>query len=386
MILRHAIIHEIIKDKVEKGVPQKAPVIDWGELLDVKSESIINFIDSIRKIYGTKDNNSSSGTFEKTDKAERVFSTELDDYLEFDAVDDDEEKAAFKQLSHQTMIRLKDKIDGNNFATGGYIVFGHYVPENRDFDSTGMLLITMVKNKNGIRLVNLVPTATQTVDLSKLHQAVRVDIEKYVNWIDSNDPDEEQFQAYLTFISPKASEKTTGYFIKAIGCSNAYSNRVATNSVIRAVKDFFKQDDRMKELNREAKEIIATKLYELSQNKDEDKKICTLDTLDHWVNSILPDECLPGFENKFSEFANKEPYNVPASFVSNASAAKESMKLKIDAKGWKMDFDKKLLGLDENATIYFDEKNGRIVINHVPENVSKVILGEFEPKNEDKVD
>jgi nucleoid-associated protein len=379
MILRHAIIHELIKSVHVKDAPKEIPEIKEGNLLDIESEPVSSLVNNIYDIYGKKGNNSASGTFDESDSVEVKFKSYLDDFLYLDNPDEDidVERDAFKAFSLLTMVKLKNKISDQNFATGGYIVFGHYLAEDRDIDSNGFLLVAMVKNKDGIILNNLVPEIIQPIDMSKLHQAIKINIEMYSSFYEAHDEERRRVQNYLTFISPKINETTSGYFSYAFDCINAISHSKSTKSAIYAVEKFFEQDDGLKPFRREAIDDIAQKLYDLSLSDDSE---CTLDHMDVWVNAHIPTELHEQFSDKFSTFANDEPHNVPASFMSNKSAAQSAMKLKIDAKdiGWRIDFDRTLLGDNEGAKIYFDSEEGTLTLTDLPEDIKNILKLEIQ--------
>jgi len=369
----------MIKNVREKGVQPEEPEIITGNLLDITSEPVSSLVDSIKSIYGRKGNNAASGTFDENEAGLGSFKNNLDNFLhsEYQEGDIALEQDEFVKFSLLTMNILKNKIRKSNFATGGYLVFGHYLPEEKDIDSNGFMLVAMVKNKDGIILNNLVPEKIQPVDLSKLHQAVKVNIERYSNFYNAINPEEREFQTYLTFISPKINESSSGYFVDAIGCINAIPHNIATKSAIRAVDAFFEKNQGLEDYRREAKEDIARKLYELSGKENAD---CTLDTLDSWVNAHIPADLQAIYEDEFSSFANTDPFNVPPTFKSNQKAAQSAMKLKIDAKeiGWKMDFDRNLLGDTETAKIFYDKETGKLILKDLPDNIRADLLSELD--------
>ena len=199
MELKQAIIHELVKVVPKAGESNLGTSVITGELLTVSDEPVTKLVQSISEIYGKKGNSSSQGTFD--DQSGFTFKSDFNDFLA-GTLD-------FKSFSEGTMNCLKSAAETVNFATGGYLVFGHYAARATAVDDE-MILIAMVKKKSGFTLENLVPKTVQEVDLSKLHQAVRINVSRYKEWQNQGqevdaDLDVNDINAYLSFISPKAN-------------------------------------------------------------------------------------------------------------------------------------------------------------------------------------
>lgn len=362
MILSESIIHELVKEKKLKDIPRIAPSFNEGQMLDVESLPVQSLVNSIVKIYGTKGNSSAQGTFDLAGGFS--FPRHLNKFIA-----GEENFFDFTKNSMQCLLNACRDI---NFATGGYIVFGHYISEVAG--SSDMLLIAMVKKRDGITLNNLIPETIQEVDLSKLHQAVRINITSYQEWIDENNKntDPNPINSYLSFVSPRNNKDASGYFVDAIGCTNAVLDKVATNKVIAAVDDFFKSNDALKIFKREAKETIASNLYEISKSENSE---CAIETIDSWVTAFIPDELQDEMAGEFCTLANNDPYNVPAIFKPNSTVALNAMKLKLNAKdfGWSLNIERTILGKSDTDLIEFDKDNNRLIINELPKDISDSI-------------
>ncbi|MFT4926184.1 MAG: nucleoid-associated protein [Phenylobacterium sp.] len=370
MELQQAIIHELVKEKKQKDAPDVEPQVLEGQLLDVESDAVKTLVDSILNIYGTKGNSSARGTFNKVD--DYSFPKHVDHFIEDANLD-------FKALSIQAMACLKKASKDKNFATGGYLVFGYYKSAIGE-----TILIAMVKKRKGITLRNLIPETVQEVDLSKLHQAVRINVAKYKDWSQQEALEEVELNSvnsYLSFVSPKVNEETSGYFIEAIGCTNAIADKQATKDVIAAVGAFFNSDEQLKPLKKDAKEEVASKLYEISKS---DNPECSLDTVDAWVTAIIPEELQDRYANKFTQHANNEPFNVPSVFKSNSTEAKKGLNVKIGntKEGWSLNLARYLLGTQGDATIQYDQDEHLIIIRDLSDAVEKNIRTALELDNE----
>src|SRR3546814_20919837 len=87
----------------------------------------------------------------------------------------DSTEAAFIAMSKVAMEELRGKASQESFATGGHVCFFVYRIRTSSF-----LLVAMVKERGGMVLsAALEPTEITEIDLSKLHQAARVNPDRY---------------------------------------------------------------------------------------------------------------------------------------------------------------------------------------------------------------
>lgn len=385
MHLKHAVIHELIKERREKDSETNAVKFDLGPLLDVEAAPVVKLIESINKIYGRSGNSSSVGTF---DNSESNFPDEFGRYFGVQSVEPIDGKTpndihelsekAFRALTLVAMKQLKNKSEKQPFATGGYIVFAHYIVDNVSDDLEDMLLIAMVKKRDGIVLENLVPTTVQEVDISKLHQAAKVNFKRY-QVFQSELEDQRTIYNYLTFVSPRAETEASGYFIEAVGCKDASSEHAATKVAIKAIGAFFDQNDSLKAIKRNGKEMVLSHMFAVSETESRD---CTIEQIENWINALLGPE-LSEHMNTFTAFASGEPYNLPANFKCNKSIIKKNMRLKIASEdGWRFDFEKSLLGTDPKSKIKFSESDRSITINDLSSKVIQLLVKEFESSDD----
>src|SRR3546814_20818942 len=83
-------------------------------------------------------------------------------------------------MSKVAMEELRGKASQESFATGGHVCFFVYRIRTSSF-----LLVAMVKERGGMVLsAALEPTEITEIDLSKLHQAARVNLDRYGAFLD----------------------------------------------------------------------------------------------------------------------------------------------------------------------------------------------------------
>ncbi|AWB67527.1 hypothetical protein C2869_14235 [Saccharobesus litoralis] len=361
MSLQQVIIHELFKEKVKKGEVKKPTTYTLGSLLDVTKEPVEALINSIIKVYGSKGNISAQGTFDHGEA--QLFHTFVTRFMKGEIT--------FEKFSKLTMDKIVKEVKGLNFATGGYFVFSSYKSTSPNTHDNDMLLIAIVKKKNGIELKDLEPHTIQTVDLSKLHSAARINLTNYAEWKKDKNEDFSEINSYLSFIKPPGSKTDkVGYFIDALGCTNITHDKKATEDVLDAVSDYFDNNEKISPFRSEAVEIVASKILEMSKTSEREY---SLDKVDDLVTTLIPEEVKDELDIGFTEFANNDPYNVSSRFKCNSTAALKCLKIKISDKGgdWTLNAKRHLIGTSESSDIQFDEKNKRLIITKLSESLIK---------------
>ncbi|MBU1557267.1 MAG: nucleoid-associated protein [Gammaproteobacteria bacterium] len=336
-----AVIHELVKEPAREDSPAiEAHYVEAENLLDVTSEPTYELVKSIQSLYGTKGNASSKGTFETN--GAYTFPTQFLSFV--DSIGDDD---AFLALTNSAMVNLVEKAGSQNFATGGYVVFAYYQQGGH-----GYILAAMVKKRDGISLVNLEPKVIQEVDLSKIHQAIRINISSYMDARDAEELGDAINGAYLTFISPKNNKSASGYFITAFGCTNAIESATSTKNAIEAVTQFFERDERLEHLSNNAHDRVVELLENILTRDD---KTCSIDEINHVVNSLIPVELADELNDTFVEFANNPPFNVPDSFYTHSGEIRKAKKVLLKDTGgsWSLNFEKRVFGTNPSADIQY---------------------------------
>lgn len=130
--------------------------------------------------------------------------------------------SAFMDLSVATMEELRGQAERKSGATGGHIFFGQYRNNGSEF-----LLVAMIKQKGAITLSeDLRPTEIKEIDMSKLHQAARINLARYGDHLSDGSDDDGQRQnqddnseekTYLCFVNRRGKEEVADYFVDALG-------------------------------------------------------------------------------------------------------------------------------------------------------------------------
>jgi nucleoid-associated protein len=374
MQLLQAVIHELVKVPAKDGRPAVGPnYIEAPEQLDISEEPTVKLIESIKSLYGNKGNYSSQGTFDIEDSSQ-TFPTNFSNFIESSGDDD-----SFLDLTIQTMDNLVSESSNENFATGGYIVFAHYMQTEQNY-----FLVAMVKKKDGITLVNLRPETIQEVDLSKLHQAIRVNNTSYLHAMEQVSEEQPFEGSYLSFISPVSNRGASSYFIKAFGCHNAIPAKKATRGAFDAVKYFFETNEALRQLKSEAVDSVVDLFNQLLSN-DEEGRICTLEMLNDTINTVISYHNVENAPDNFMDVANGEDFNVPDNFYPNQEAVTEQTRLKLKGLNgaWTLNLEKRVFGTSADSEIQFVNNANANQASIVIRNLSDDLISKLQRASQD---
>ncbi|MGR7921573.1 nucleoid-associated protein [Zobellella denitrificans] len=359
---KHVVIHHLRK---ESKKPIQQPVIKENTL-NSQSESVRKLVDGVMNLYGTKDNNAIFGTFANIQEERGSFPREFEKFRA-----GTQKEADFISLTKTAMRSLQNKARDVNFASGGYILFASYCTDNKPF-----LLIAMIKHRDGIQLNDdLEPVGIQELDLSKLHQAARVNVERYLSYEESEDEDKDKL-SYLSFVSPRNNQSASGYFIKALGCSGGVAASRATDAACREMSNFFRKN---KELKPNIKELKADVFTYLRECYDE-KRAATISDLTALARKHFPanydDDKRAEMERNLASYLNSDEAQVPNEFRVHLATINKHAKVKLNTANWQLQFEKHSFGTNENAEIWYDKANNRLVINNLTAEVKSAITDE----------
>lgn len=330
-VIKRFVIHELFKDK--------APDIAKG-LLDLSNSIIVDLATQLIKI---KDNRTAVlwGQFkESNDFPKGLTSLEK----ETNKVKRD---SLFLNLTDETMQLLHEEISHTN-SKGGYICFIEYesFKENR-------FMSVMIKNTAGIKLTNLKPTTEIHVDLSKLHQAIDVNVNGYLKSIKGN-----YEKNYLSFIG---KGKETDYFAKAFGCINRITPAKAVNKAPIVLRDFLVQ---FKVDNSTLKNARAQLVKYLSDNIDKEVHLSKIEEI---AISHLPDTCTEEDKSSFLAFSKLEKYEMPATFQARKDNVNRLANIYYSTEVFNFNFNQDKIGLvgstsDSNKPILFNKDTNDVII------------------------
>jgi len=221
MKLTHFIIHEIEKETEKTNPTSHAPKIILKSTTEfpVANTACITFATKLRERYSSSI--SGYGCIENTPNS--VFHSQLKDYQAGNL--------DFIPLSHRLLERLEKNLGSGKalqLATGGLLVLIEYEENQKTF-----MLVSMIKEKTAITFDKTLGNLEEilSIDLEKLHEGARIDLEKWKNDIQPN----------VSFI--KKSVKVTDYFRDAINCINYQNTETYTNIVHETLNAFGESEE-----------------------------------------------------------------------------------------------------------------------------------------------
>lgn len=349
--LKNAVIHNIEKDQHATVIKNKEKK---NTVLDVKKQAVVALVKSLVGVIGKSSNSVIHGTFRQDGQAGK-FPPAFDSALLVD-VDDSN---VFLELTHIALDEIADRAKDEPFATGGYLLFAVY-----DLDGEKFFISAMIKHKDGIRLnKNLEPEEVEQLDLSKIYHAVRINIDKYQEVRDADpDTDEADF-CYVGFIGKSEDGQASVYFVEAFGCVRGLSSSKATSRVFSVVEKYFESNSDLAKYSSKAQE----KLLEYLVTQKESGGVATLAGIKAAVVSCLPTELVDSLE-PFEEYLNGEEGNIPSEFPVSKREVDKRLKIRYSAenKRWSLQFDKNMLGDDEDSTFYYNRDKGYLTLTELP--------------------
>jgi nucleoid-associated protein len=364
LTVHYAVIHELIKTAgTTTSSVKKAP-----NLLPVTAEVVVKLISELDKLYGTKENTAVYGTFSKKDSTNQ-FAQYTDSFI------DDKDESKFLAFSQQGLDQIARESREQQSATGGYIVFSYYLnPSMQEF-----LLVAMIKNKNAIRVnENLELEGVIEIDLSKIHQAARINLDRFQKSkqpISALSSEDTAMLNYLSFVSPRSNHDVSGYFIKGMDCVDGVSSAFATNNIFKSVRAYCKIKNELQPL----KTKIHDSLTEYLQTCLDSKKAVTLAGLEHSIRQVVPADNYVLLDD-FIEFATSEDWQIPAEFNVNRNSLKKYTRIRSKNDNSELNFNRKALGTTDNSDLYYDQYTGKLTIR-CSADLTKQIVDELASRN-----
>ncbi len=361
MLINKVIVHELVKD-------QHKPISNSNyrpSLLDNTNELVLKLVSEINKIYGNRYNSAHYGIFADGD-ARGAFPDSFIEYSDLDTPTD----LQFLKVSHIAMQRLYDMASTSTASSGGYLLFADFVHEGTRF-----FIVAMIKKTSGIKLSSeLMPEELEQLDLSKLHQAARINFAKICEYEDASEEEKKELN-YLSFISAASSESATGYFIKALGCLKGSASKQATQNLIQSSRSFFANDERISDKKRDFMSALFGYLQDSLQSSSPVKLSEVANLATRYIPVELGDDAQEIIDNFVSKL-NSDDLSIPPEFPVNKTVLFSSTHVTAKASNWELSFDKLALGIDPASEVYFDNESGTVTITQLPDSVLETLREE----------
>ncbi|MBW3775546.1 hypothetical protein GL272_01075 [Aeromonas veronii] len=368
-------IHELVKESSKRKEQKKKIVIprnNYGSLLDVTNENSKRLLQELNKIYGKKDSSATYGTFSREQLSDgevssNPFPSNIDSYIK----DDKYEDTTFYEMTKIAMKQLLQEAKTQEFATGGYVVFSHYKIETFNF-----ILIAMIKGTEGLNITSkLEIERIDEIDLSKIHQAARINITELRSYVSPIKNPDALSKAYLSFISPRSNSSVSGYFVKALDCLDTITSEKSTTTAFACVREYLKQSPDLRKYRPEAKDAIIKYFDECLLARRQ----ATLEGIEHSVRGVIPAEHHALMDDFFT-FANSEKYQLPAEFHINKKKLELESKIKVITPQWELKFDAQLVSEDTSSDLIYNKDKKTLTLRCNEELITKIEGVLFERK------
>ncbi|WP_425640693.1 nucleoid-associated protein [Marinomonas gallaica] len=348
------IIHELKKEQHKDLQPS-----DYSQaLLDLKNPKVMTFSKGLYSAYGKKKSTTQYGVFQDLSLNNSVGETlaGMQTFLN---------DAAFLSFTKAIMKKLEAEAKEEQLASGGFIVFMEYTVGSDHF-----FMIAMVKKKTATTITqSLTVDDLEYIDLSKLHQAFRINLTSFFSFLVA--PVDEQSQmTYLSFISPSSQLQAAGYFVKALNCKKGNSSAKSTKNTIIATKHFFDSDEL-----KTKKDDVVKKLEAYLNMCQKSGSNASLSHIESLARQFFPATCSEKHDElseEFTAFLNSEAYQVPPEFRVDKATIRKYFYISYSDEDVDLLIKKDMLSRDPHGAIVI--KDGKLIFNRP----SKSLLDKIE--------
>lgn len=352
--LKSAVIHSLEKDAHDATTTvrhARAP-------LDVKDRMVLQLARQLAELVGKDGNAVLWGQFAAANR-EGNFPGAVRTLMSEELA-----TSIFMKLSEITMEELREQAEKKSGATGGHIFFGQYQTNGSEF-----LLVAMIKQKGAITLsADLRPTEIQEIDMSKLHQAARINLARYGEHLSAGTADGGAVQApaespeektYLCFVNRRGREEVADYFVDALGCVKGTSSSQLTTKLLRSVKQYVRNLPDIAGAHTEIKQGVVDYMQSLEQGQN-----VKLDEVVHAAKAkVHPTQAqqLDGLK----QFLNSEQCQIPDEFPLSRQALKPHIRINARRPNWGLWFETGIVGIADSELLY-DANQKRLTLTDLP--------------------
>ncbi|WP_446809394.1 nucleoid-associated protein [Methylomonas sp. 2BW1-5-20] len=327
MQIQKAILHRIIKERNTSGASSTST--KKREACLKINDHLERTIEEILKIYTRSTNG--YGTFNPNQTVHR-FPVFLQDHVA--------EQINFIDFTRESTELIAAKMSDEAFATGGYVLFLRYANLGREW-----MLVAMLKLKpgTGVNEETLELSETLSFDIEHLHEAARVDLQK---WRDDTQP-------YLPFIKKRQSgDQVSRYFREALGCTEYTDSKHHTGQTLDAFEDYCETNAWPPEQRHEGRRRVY-EYYEAKNKADEPVNLTALSAIIDDQNPVA-----------FSDFVRDNGYEIDETFKPHKTTYNRFKRISKTFGSVRVSFDVQDIW---DGRVDYDEDNTCLVITNLPD-------------------
>ncbi|WP_255299210.1 nucleoid-associated protein [Stenotrophomonas maltophilia] len=361
-LLRGAVIHSL-----QKEAHANTAEIKWAQkTLNPCDDMVLKLAEQLADLVGKDGNSVLWGQFQRASR-QGDFPGAVSGLI------DPNDDTSLMGLSKVAMIELRDQARFKPGATGGHIFFGHYQRQGKDY-----LLVAMIKQKGAITLTpDMRPTAIKEIDMSKLHQAARINLDRFRDHLatetvmtstssefssptgtaasgkssGSNTSDTAIEKTYLCFVNRKGREEVADYFIDALGCRKGTSSSQMTTGLLRSLRNFVRSRPNISHAQVEIKQGVV----DYMQSLPEDMPLVRLDEVVQAARAKVAPQLHSEFDD-LKSYLNSEAQGIHAEFTLSRAALKAHIRINAKKSNWGLWFETSAVGTQNSELLYSVER------------------------------
>lgn len=353
--IKHVIVHELLKVSNEDFDHSRPYNLRETEL-DKNNAIVKQLVKGVVDLYGSKGNAAHYGVFKSSREDQGPVPDLFHQYYQVQDSVSDDFIILSKEIMKQMYLSAKEQI----WASGGYVVFSDYI-------SLGLryLLVTMIKKTNGVTISErLEPEEMIHLEMNNINQAAKINFHYYHQYQEANEVERTEL-SYLSFISKTTGQSAAAYFIAALGCDKGIASAGATRKLPNEVRKFFKKNkETMPHADRIRNKII--KYLEVKFESDQSAKLSDIEAVVTAELSFLPDDKREPKIRELMQHLNSEEVRIPTEFVINKTSLDKIRNVIFKTDQYSFNFDKDLLGVTADATIFYDNASGNLTFSNLP--------------------
>lgn len=322
-------IRQIAIHYLEKEVKETKADIDYSDKPIEKNDFAINLLQQVHNAINSSPS-LKNATFKEDE--ENKFTKTLTKYIENPTED------KFDSFTHSLDL-LKEKVEKEAFAKGGYYLFADYTA-----DKSRYLSVILLRKKSGINIIKkggaYILDSTENLNIEKIAMGLRLNFSIYNAKTDDRN--------YLALITTQQDGEVSEYFKDWVLAAGLIKNSVNTENMIRVIKTIdLPIDDAGNELFSRGEFHKA--VFEHVNNR-RDKRI----------NLFEIGEVFYGGEQKTAlrDFADANGITIDSEFKRDAPKWKSLISIKASVPGININVDYDKIGQDG-----VEIKGDRIIIN-----------------------
>jgi nucleoid-associated protein len=256
-----------------------------------------------------------------------------------------EQRIDFATLSRQMMEQLRDRMDAEPLASGGYVLIAHMRDSLAD-----QILVALITEAVGTAITeSLEIVDSPYLDFSNLRVAGRIDLLAWQNGA----------ERYISFL--KGRSDVAQYFKLFLGCNDIVIALKETQKLVKTLGHFAEAQA----LTQTARDELLQRAHGYLDELGESSEPVNLASA---AEKIWPDA-----PSHLSDALNDESLGLANGFVPDRRAIRPLVRFKANAPQWKLEFDRASL---RSGAVVYDRRTETVILSNIPEQLKRALMEE----------